>query len=74
VQRRGLNELSDGIALEGTLDPNLSDQRKRDVVGLDRSGSKSNQVIAELDLARSIREVGLRLQWRATTLAAAPED
>ena len=74
VPRRGLSELNDGITLERTLDPNLSEQQKRDLVDLIRSSLISNHVTAELNLARFIREVELTLQWQAKALTAELED
>lgn len=70
VPRRGLGELNDGVTLERTLDPDLSKQQRIDLVDLIRSSAIPNQVTAELNLARFIREVELVLQWRAETLAA----
>ncbi|MFT5501351.1 MAG: hypothetical protein ACI88G_001488 [Woeseiaceae bacterium] len=68
VPRRGLEKLSDEITLERTLDPNLSERQLLDLVHLVRSSSISNQVTAELNLARFIREVELVLQWQAKNL------
>ena len=74
VPRRGLEELRDGVTLERTLDPNLSEQQKLELVDLVLNSSISNQITAELNLARFIREVELALQWSAKTLAGELES
>jgi hypothetical protein len=74
VPRRGLKELQDGVTLERTLDPNLSEQQMLELVDLVLNSSIASQVMAELNLARFIREVELTLQWSATTLAGELES
>jgi hypothetical protein len=68
VPRRGLDEVGDGVTLERTLDPELSEEQMIILVDLIRSGPIADHVTAELNLARFIREVELTLQWRAKKL------
>jgi hypothetical protein len=74
VPRRGLNEVRDGVTLERTLDPDLSEKQKRDLINLIRSSPISNQVTAELNLARFIKEVEMVLQREARKLTAELES
>ena len=74
VPRRSRPSKNEGVVWEREIEPGLSDTQLAEFVALVRASSIQDHVIAELNLARFIREIELDLQGRAESVISDLEE